>query len=204
MNRRPIPRWLAHYPHIEGPGREYVLASQRHRRVVDLRLRPHLIWGPRDRHLIPRLLARARSGRLRRVGDGTNLVDMIYVENAAEAHLRRPSPAERPDSPARRPGLLPQPGRAGQLLAVDRRDSGVGRAAAGRASRFRFAPRGPSARCAKPCTACFGLKGDPPMTRFLAAQLATSHYFDIAARGPTSPIDHGFRPPKGCSGWERG
>ena len=32
-------------------------------------------------------MARARSGRLRRVGDGTNLIDMTYVENAAEAHL---------------------------------------------------------------------------------------------------------------------
>ena len=57
-------------------------------RAADLRLRPHLIWGPRDRHLIPRLLARARSGRLRRVGDGTNLIDMVYVENAAAAHLQ--------------------------------------------------------------------------------------------------------------------
>ena len=46
-----------------------------------------LIWGPGDTHLIPRLIARARSGRLRRVGDGTNLVDITYVENAAEAHL---------------------------------------------------------------------------------------------------------------------
>ena len=51
-------------------------------------LRPHLIWGPRDQHLIPKLIARAKSGRLRRVGDGKNLVDMIYVENAARAHLQ--------------------------------------------------------------------------------------------------------------------
>ena len=51
-------------------------------------LRPHLIWGPGDTHLVPRLLARARTGRLRRVGDGTNLVDITYVENAAEAHLQ--------------------------------------------------------------------------------------------------------------------
>src|SRR3954466_4672534 len=51
-------------------------------------LRPHLIWGPGDTHLVPRLLARARTGRLRRVGDGTNLVDITYVENAADAHLQ--------------------------------------------------------------------------------------------------------------------
>src|SRR6478735_4798090 len=51
-------------------------------------LRPHLIWGPGDTHLVPRLLARARTGRLRRVGEGVNLVDITYVENAADAHLQ--------------------------------------------------------------------------------------------------------------------
>src|SRR4029079_1065021 len=50
-------------------------------------LRPHLIWGPRDQQLIPRLLERAKRGRLRRVGAGRNRIDTIYVENAAAAHL---------------------------------------------------------------------------------------------------------------------
>ena len=61
-------------------------------------LRPHLIWGPRDRHLIPRLLQRAGTGQLRRVGDGTNLIDMVYVENAAQAHLQAAEALE-PGSP---------------------------------------------------------------------------------------------------------
>ena len=63
-------------------------------------LRPHLIWGPRDNHLIPRLIARAKSGRLRRVGDGTNRVDTVYVENAATAHLLATDALAQPDSPA--------------------------------------------------------------------------------------------------------
>ncbi|MEY4489449.1 MAG: hypothetical protein RIQ79_1957, partial [Verrucomicrobiota bacterium] len=50
-------------------------------------LRPHLIWGVGDPHLVPRILARAAAGRLRIVGDGQNLVDMVHVENAADAHL---------------------------------------------------------------------------------------------------------------------
>ena len=62
-------------------------------------IRPHLIWGPRDRHLIPRLLARAKAGRLRRVGAGKNLIDMTYVENAADAHLLA-ADALGPGSPA--------------------------------------------------------------------------------------------------------
>jgi nucleoside-diphosphate-sugar epimerase len=50
-------------------------------------LRPHLIWGIGDPHLVPRVLARARAGRLRIIGDGTNRVDMVHVENAVDAHL---------------------------------------------------------------------------------------------------------------------
>eukprot|EP01035_Chromulina_nebulosa_P013515 gene13515-17951_t len=50
-------------------------------------LRPHLIWGVGDPHLVPRVLARARAGRLRIVGDGLNRVDMVHVENAVDAHL---------------------------------------------------------------------------------------------------------------------
>jgi nucleoside-diphosphate-sugar epimerase len=50
-------------------------------------LRPHLIWGEGDPHLVPRILERARAGRLRRIGDGRNRVDMVHVENAVDAHL---------------------------------------------------------------------------------------------------------------------
>ncbi|MGI9536727.1 MAG: NAD-dependent epimerase/dehydratase family protein [Desulfocapsaceae bacterium] len=50
-------------------------------------LRPHLIWGPGDPHLIPRLIERGRKGKLKIVGDGRNRVDITYVENAAHAHI---------------------------------------------------------------------------------------------------------------------
>ncbi|NLF17543.1 MAG: NAD-dependent epimerase/dehydratase family protein [Lentisphaerae bacterium] len=50
-------------------------------------LRPHLIWGPGDPHLLPRVIAAARAGRLPIVGDGRNQVDITYIDNAVEAHL---------------------------------------------------------------------------------------------------------------------
>ncbi len=50
-------------------------------------LRPHLIWGPGDPHLIPRILDRGRKGQLKIVGEGSNLVDISYIENVAHAHL---------------------------------------------------------------------------------------------------------------------
>ncbi|AXI83511.1 NAD-dependent epimerase/dehydratase family protein [Xylella taiwanensis] len=50
-------------------------------------LRPRMIWGPGDQHLVPRLVARARAGRLCLIGDGSNLVDSTYIDNAAQAHF---------------------------------------------------------------------------------------------------------------------
>ena len=65
--------------------REVLAANSPTLRTVALR--PHLIWGVGDPHLVPRVLARARAGRLRIVGDGQNKVDMVHVENATDAHL---------------------------------------------------------------------------------------------------------------------
>ncbi len=56
--------------------------------IKTVALRPHLIFGPRDRNLIPRLVEAANKGRLKIVGDGTNKVDVLYVENAADAHIK--------------------------------------------------------------------------------------------------------------------
>lgn len=50
-------------------------------------IRPHLVWGPGDQHLIPRLLERGRAGQLKIVGNGHNLVDIAYIDNVVHAHL---------------------------------------------------------------------------------------------------------------------
>lgn len=78
-------RYLAPYPHTKALAERFVLAQ---RGILAVAIRPHLIWGPRDPHIVPRLLARARAGRLRRIGDGINLVDVTYVDNGAQAHLQ--------------------------------------------------------------------------------------------------------------------
>ena len=79
--------WLCHYPHTKALGEQQALQANGPE-LLTCALRPHLIWGPRDGHLIPRLIDRAKSGKLRIVGDGCNVVDMVYVENAAAAHLQ--------------------------------------------------------------------------------------------------------------------
>lgn len=143
-------------------------------------LRPHLIWGPRDSHLIPRLIARAKAGRLTRVGDGANLIDITYVENAAEAHLLAVDKLAEPNSPVAGNAYFISQGQPvncwqwiDDILAL------AGLPPVRKAMSFKTAWRLGSL-----CEKTYGLlrlKGEPPMSRFLAAQLAKSHWFDISA-----------------------
>jgi len=76
----------AHYPRTKALAERLVLAAN-DAELATVSLRPHLIWGPGDNHLLPRLVARARAGQLRRIGSRPNLIDTIHVDNAADAHL---------------------------------------------------------------------------------------------------------------------
>ncbi len=169
-------RWLSHYPHSKALAEQMVLGAN----GPDLRtcaLRPHLIWGPRDRHLIPRLIERARSGRLRRVGDGSNRIDMIYVENAARAHLLA-AEALQADSPvAGRAYFLSQGEPVNCWQWIDQLLALAGLASVRKSISFQAAWR--LGAVMEAAYGLLGLRGDPPMTRFLAAQLAKDHYFDI-------------------------
>lgn len=170
-------RWLACYPRSKAMAEQHVLAASGQNGLLTCALRPHLIWGVGDKHLIPTLLARAQAGKLRRVGDGRNLVDIVYVENAARAHLLA-ADALLPGSPAAgRPYFISQ----GEPVNLWRWIDEI----------LALASLPPVGRSVSPAVAwCMGatmetayalfrINGDPPMTRFLAAQLATSHYFDI-------------------------
>lgn len=170
-------RWLCHYPHTKALGEQHVLESNRSDGLLTCSLRPHLIWGPRDQHLIPRLLDRARSGKLRRIGDGTNLVDMVYVENAATAHLQA-ADVLKPDSPVCGRAYFISQGEpvnlwdwVNQILEL------AGVAPIQKSLSLKTAWRIGAAM--ETVYHLFGNQSEPRMTRFLAAQLATSHYFDI-------------------------
>lgn len=170
-------RWLCHYPHTKALGEQHVLQSNDGDRLLTCSLRPHLIWGPRDQHLIPRLLARARSGKLRRIGDGTNLVDISYVENAAAAHLQA-ADALRPDSPVCGRAYFISQGEPvncwdwiNEILKL------AGIAPIQKSLSLKSAWRIGAAM--ETGYRILAKQSEPRMTRFLAAQLATSHYFDI-------------------------
>ncbi|MBI85531.1 MAG: 3-beta hydroxysteroid dehydrogenase [Planctomycetaceae bacterium] len=171
-------RWLCHYQHSKALAEQHVLQANNGNSFLTCALRPHLIWGPRDQHLVPRLLERARAGRLRQVGDGQNLIDMIYVENAARAHLLA-AKALTPGSAVGGNAYFisqDQPVNCwkwiNQILALA--DIPPIRKSISRSAAWYLGG------VMELVHTLLGRTSEPPMTRFLAAQLATHHYFDIS------------------------
>lgn len=81
-------KFLNAYSETKTMAEKLVLKMNNGESFMTCALRPHLIWGPGDPHLFPRVIQKGKEGRLRIVGDGENLVDIIYVENAARAHVQ--------------------------------------------------------------------------------------------------------------------
>lgn len=192
--------WLrangAHYSRSKALAEQAVLAADGDG-LRTCALRPHLIWGPRDNHLIPRLLDRARRGRLRRVGDGGNVVDVTYVENAARAHVLAADALEGA-APARGKPYFISQGEPVNCWEWINAVLGLAGLQAVRRSISYTAARRLGAVCEWAYRA-LRRRGEPPMTRFLADQLATSHWFDIAAARrdleyePTVSMGEGMR-----------
>ena len=188
-------RWLAHYPHSKALAEEMVLTQDGAPvagggTLRTTSLRPHLVWGPRDHHLTRRLVERARSGRLRRVGAGENRVDMVYVENAAEAQLLAADELAAPQPKnAGKPYFVTQAEPVDCWRWIDEILALVDLPPVG---------RGVSARAAYYAGALLEAKHwllrdfdrEPAMTRFVARSLATDHWFDNAAAAE----DFGYRP----------
>lgn len=175
----PFPtRFDAPYPRTKAIAEQMVLAANGPD-LATVALRPHLIWGPGDPHLIPRLLERARAGKLKRVGPGTNRVDVTYVDNAAQAHITAGERLEPGSVIAGKAYFLSQGEPVNlwdfinQVLAI-----------------AKLSPVTKSISYRKALVAgaileriykLFRLRSEPPMTRFVARQLATSHWFNISA-----------------------
>ena len=181
-------RWLCHYPHTKALAEQHVLQANGRDRLLTCSLRPHLIWGPRDQHLIPRLLDRARRGRLRRVGDGRNRIDMVYVENAATAHLQAADRLVAGSPACGRAYFLSQGEPVNCWDWIDRVLGLAGLPPIKKSISFRAAwSLGTALEAAH---AALRLSREPRMTRFLAAQLAKDHYFDLSR----AVADFNYRP----------
>lgn len=151
-------------------------------------IRPHLIWGPGDPHLLPRLVERGKSGNLKIVGNGTNKVDITYVDNAAQAHVLAAQNLHVSGGISGRAYFIGQerPVLLWEWINELFRSLGI-------AEVKNRVPLG---------VAYFGgwalellhslriAKGEPKMTRFLAQQLARSHYFSHN----NAEQDFGYKP----------
>ena len=161
-------------------------------------LRPRLIWGPGDTNLLPRLVERARAGRLRFIAGGHNRMDTTYVDNAADAHVRAFE------------ALAPGSANAGKAYFISNGEPQPVReivngllTAAGEPRVEASVPFGVAYAAGALCEVLWStlpLKGEPPMTRFVAEQLATPHWYDLGA----AKRDFGYVPQVGVAeGLER-
>ena len=183
---------VGHYARTKAESELLALDRERSGMRV-LVLRPHLVWGPGDGQLTRRIVQRAQSGRMPILGSGAALVDTIYIDNAVDAFaaaLRR-LPAIHGQSLVLTNG---EPRPIGELI------TGMARAGGAPAPRLRIPPRlAMVAGWAVEKVWALGEHDDePPMTRFLAEQLSTAHWFDqrqtrsALAWTPRISIDDGF------------
>ena len=169
-------RFLCHYAKSKAMAERMVLEAGGDA-LKTCALRPHLIWGPGDPHLLPRLLARGRQGVLRQVGDGANLVDISYIDNVAEAHLLAAANLAGTGSANGRAYFISQ-GEPVRLWAwinelFSRLEVQPVTKTVSAATAYRLG------MVMEMVYALLRLRQEPRMTRFLAEQLAKSHYFSI-------------------------
>ncbi len=177
----------APYPQTKAEAEKLALAANSEQLAV-VSLRPHLIWGPGDNHLVPRIIERGRSGKLRRIGRRANKVDAVYIDNAAEAHLLAAD------------NLAPGSEVAGKAYFITNDEPVVVWEFIDQILDCAGIP--PVKKTISPGLAYFagcvletvyngiGIKSEPRMTRFVARELATAHWFDISA----AKRDFGYRP----------
>jgi len=146
--------------------------------LATVALRPRLIWGPGDNQLLPRLVERAKAGRLRFVGDGSNVIDTTYIDNAAQAHFDAFDHLAVGAACAGRAYFISN----GEPKTVRETVNGLLRAA-GAPTVDKTLPFGAAYAIGAVCEAAWTLlrlRGEPPMTRFLAEQLSTTHWYDMS------------------------
>ncbi|HJV36683.1 NAD-dependent epimerase/dehydratase family protein [Geomonas sp.] len=168
----------ASYPKTKALAEQAVVAANSPD-LATVSLRPHLIWGPNDNHLVPRIVAKGRAGKLRRIGNRPCLVDTVYVDNAAQAHLNA---ADRlaPGAPLAGKAYFITNGEPLPLWEMVNRIL----AAAGVPPVTRSISSGAACALGALCEKIwesFRLSGEPPMTYFVAKELSTAHWFDISA-----------------------
>lgn len=189
-------RFEAYYPETKAVAEKAVLAANGPD-LATVALRPHLIWGPSDPHLIPRILTRAREGKLRRIGSRSVKVDATYIDNAADAHLLAGDRLDVGSAVAGKAYFISNDEPVELWPFIDRI-----LAAGGLPPLARSVPAWQARTAGRVLQTLYWLlriPGEPPMTLFVAHQLSTSHWYDIGAAkrdlgfAPAVSIEEGLR-----------
>jgi len=170
--------FLSHYSATKAQAEQLILAANSDK-LATVALRPHLIWGIGDPHLFPRIINRARTGKLRTIANKGKLVDITHVENAAYAHILAMTV------------LLNNAACAGKAYFISNDEPMT---MADIINRFlAVAQMPPVTRTVSPAVAytigivmettykLLGIKTEPFMTRFIAKQLSVAHWYDLSA-----------------------
>ncbi|MFQ1002834.1 NAD-dependent epimerase/dehydratase family protein [Modestobacter sp. SSW1-42] len=185
-------RARGHYARSKAVAELAALAADS-RALAVLVVRPHLVWGPGDTQLVGRIVERARTGRLPLIGSGAALIDTTYVDNAAGALVAAVDAC----GPVHGEALVVsngEPRPVGEVIARLCRAAGV----PGPRARVPFGVAWAVGAVVEGVWSLTGARATPPLTRFLAEQLATAHWFDQrrtreALRWtPEVPLDEGF------------
>jgi nucleoside-diphosphate-sugar epimerase len=171
-------RYEADYPRTKAASERLVLEANEPR-LRTVALRPHLIWGPGDTNLVPRIVARARAGKLRLVGTGEAIIDTVFIENAADAHLLAADRLLVNSPVCGKPYFITngEPGPVKTIINGILRAAGLPEVTQSVPPRVAYA----AGSAIENTWRLLGRKDEPPMTRFLAKQLSTAHWFNISA-----------------------
>ncbi|MFU8847971.1 MAG: NAD-dependent epimerase/dehydratase family protein [Opitutales bacterium] len=178
--------WLCHYAHTKAIAEQEALGANSESFKV-VALRPHLVFGPGDPHLLPRVVESVKAGRLKIVGDGSNRVDVSFVKDVAAAHV------------AAFDALSGGKG-GGQAYFISQGEpvaiwpwlnqvlEGLGQPPLKKKISLPVAYA--AGGLAELVWKVFKKSDEPPITRFVAVELAKDHYFDLSA----AERDLGFQP----------
>lgn len=183
----PYPQhYEADYPRTKAMAERLVLEADSET-LATVSLRPHLVWGPGDNNLAPRILSRAKTGALRRIAAGPEdpgkLVDVTYIDDAVDAHLcawdRLREGGEAAAKAKGRAYFISSGSPVPTWTMIDRILEAGGqpkldKTVSPNAARF-------VAGIIEGTHRLFNKQGEPKMTKWVVNELSTAHWFDISA-----------------------
>jgi 2-alkyl-3-oxoalkanoate reductase len=180
-------KFHAAYPETKALAEKAALAANSKTLAVTV-LRPHLIWGPGDPHLVKRIVERGKSGKLKQIGPSGKRIDSVYIDNAAEAHRLALD------------CLSPEANCAGKAYFISNGEPvetwwlvNAILESAGVPPLQKTIPVSVAMTAAtimETVWKVFGIRSEPLLTRFVVSELSTSHWFDISA----AQHDLGYQP----------